>query len=390
MRFVLTFALMMVSFFGTVRAEEKKVIVSDSIVVTGYALGALKSDKLESLGISLDPTATYVVIGMADGTPHKGCGADVLCSKTHNQSLALLRASEMTQLLKKRGVSHSQIRPDGIVYTQKGEDFRGVLVYVFSEEKVASNKTTPSTVAQVPTPKVASTPVPTVVQVTPTVVNTVNPLADSLAMLKQQMRSLQDSLAVLSQKVSVPTNKEKNDTIKAAKPNDTAVLKVESNPQAPIVNIDVGVGVVGMKANNGVDSFAPSLGVFMGPRSVPIELAFEIGYRPSKSSKVCNRADVFGAISVRVPVSSHIAISGGVFTDRESCRSGGPKVDERWINRTNGLSLGLVSGVDVSSRFRLNLKPEITYAWMTSAQTSLTVRGAGLRLGAEIRTNGRK
>ncbi len=373
MRFVLAFIGMMLLAFGTASAEGGKLVVVDTIRVTGYRLGQpLVPYEFRGRIGSTEVSAKVQVVGLADATPFRICGTDKECSKRENIKIARMREDGAKSILKDMGFSIAEEFPnEPIVSDIRGDQYRGVMIYILREEKPA--------IAPV---------VPAVSNVSPG-----NAFADSIARMNETVRVLRDSLKKMPEMVAVKADSAVTRVVEKFVKGYSEELKKDRPSQGGILfdNVNFGVGVVGMKANNGADSFAPSLGVFIKPRSVRFELALEAGYRPAKSSNVCNRADVFGAISVRVPVSSHIAISGGVFTDRESCTDGGPKLAERSLSTTNGVSFGFVSGVDIGHSFRLNLKPEVAYGQTTTAQTLKKQSGAAFRLGAEIRTqSGRK
>lgn len=345
MKHLFALVVMMLSAFSTASAEGK-VFVTDSVHITGYALGAYKSDRdLKEFDLR-DRTDKYVAIGFADGTPFKRCGSDAFCSKEKNQALALLRASEAAEALVRRGVHPSRIFTRGLVVDRRSALFRGVSVYVLHEDVAVSVPPTVSVPAKAP------------------VVAQVAPETPS----KQAVQPASESEEkVVHHEVTSPVSHQS------------------------FANVDVGLGVAGTNMKHGVDSFTPTLSLFIKPRTLPFELVLEGGYRPQRSSDVCNRADVSGALGVHIPIREPIGITSGIFTDREMCRDGGHKLTERWIERTNGVYLGLTSGIDVGKGLVLDFSPGLVWGKTSHAQDDKhSSSGFGVRVGIDVRSNGNK
>ncbi len=328
--------------------------------VQHYSLGNYDPSRVDSLaalerGRLNDPTVEIIIVGYADATPYiKSCGNDSVCSDRHNMVLALQRSSEFARVLtEKYGVNPGRMMPQGQVAKVRGGEFRGVTVYL--------RRYTPPTAAPV-------------VQQISTVSS--DRRIDSLA---RDVNALRDSVARL-----------------AARPTSTTVV----NQVAPAVqqvtqiteeraSVHIGAGAAFVSGNS-TSTFTPTLGIFVKPIGFPLELTLEGGFLPSRIESVCNSADVFGAIGAEWRPFDLVGISGGLFTGREMCVDGGPRLNERWVNQTNGLFLGPTFNFDLSQGFEISLSPSATWGRTHNAQTHIQKNGLGFQLRLGIRTQDRR
>jgi len=310
--------------------------------------------------VSADSSTELVIVGRADATPWNSCKGDQDCSALKNQTLAELRASSFASILsKKYGIDPSRIYSRGEVASVRGGEFRGVTVYI---RRLGGHVSQTATV----TPNSSS----------------------EVASLRSDVAGLKDSVAVLSHRNTVPSPAPAQPTSPVETPTNIAPPETTVVHIEPPVRVDVGVGIAGVKINH-VDAFAPTIGIYIKPRASPVDFFLEGGYRPSRSSNKCNRADVIGTLGARVGLRNSIGLSGGLFTAREMCTNGGPKLNERWLDRTNGVFVG------PSITFRLadlqwSFDPALTWGSTYNAQKNSSTSGFGLQLRFHIQTGGNR
>jgi hypothetical protein len=316
----------------------------------------LDSGLVEMQNIShTNSVAEISIIGRADATPWKSCKGNKDCSALKNQTLAELRASTFARMLsKKYGIEESHIYSRGEVIGARGGEFRGVTVYIRRRaESVSQNATAiPNSTSEV-------------------------------ASLRSEVADLRDSVTVLSHRNTVPSSAPAQPTSPVEMPTNIAPKETTTVYIEPPVHIDVGVGVAGVKTNH-TDALAPMIGIYLKPRASPVEFFLEGGYRPSSSSNRCNRADVIGTLGAHYKPRSLLGLSGGLFTAREMCTNGGPKLNERWLDRTNGVFLGPTFNFHFMS-LPISINPALTRSSTYNAQTDRSKGGWGLIIRGNIR-----
>jgi hypothetical protein len=332
-----------------------------------YAVG---QENLESVSVfslvkktlGADSVTKVELVGYADATPWKSCGKNASCSDHKNQTLALLRASTISQKFSlEYGINPSRINARGEVSNSRGGEFRGVTVYI-SRDKGRSSA-------------------PVVAQVNPNSFDDVNALRREIAGLRDTVTMLMHRNSVEVSAPAQPTSPKEsptNVTIQTVAPTS---IKIERP-----VNVDVGAGIATVNTNH-IDAFAPIVSVFIRPRASPVEFFLNGGFRPSSSLNLCNRADVIGSLGAQVGTRRPIGASFGLYTAREMCSDGGPKLNERWLDRTNGVFVGpklnfRVMGVNGS------FNPALTWSNTYRAEERKDYNGWGLKFDFNIRTFG--
>lgn len=313
--------------------------------------------------LSVDSSAKVELVGYADATPWKSCNRDVSCSDLKNHTLALLRASTFSRkLILEYGVDPSKIFTRGEVSNLRGGEFRGVTVNIRRSLEHSF--------------------VPVIAQK-----DSIS-LGDDVLVLRREIAGLRDTVTMLLHRnsVQVPAPTQPTSPIESPTSVVTRNQATSTKIERPVVNVDVGAGIAVVTTNH-VDALAPTVSIFIRPRASPVEFFLNGGFRPSSSSNLCNRADVIGSIGAQIGAPRHFGASLGLFTAREMCTDGGARLNERWLDRTNGMFVGPqlyfhVKGVHGS------FNPALTWSETYRAQQKKQYSGFGLKFEFNIRTFG--
>lgn len=290
--------------------------------------------------IENDSTLILNPIGHADATPFQSCRGNAFCSAQKNQVLADQRASSFARLISKRyGIDPSRIIARGEVAESRGGQYRGVTLYVRHRET--------STVVQ----------------------ESSLSLSVELNSLRLELAALRDSMRNLSHRVT--TDAATAQTNSAQKP--TVIQQIVTSNENTM-NVDVGLGGSATR-NTSTDALVPTASIFIKPNAWPVEFFATGGIRPYSSTNICKRADVIGTIGANVHIGGPVFTSIGGYTDREMCRNGGPKTNERFLTRNNGVFAGLGLKLPKIGAIRpmVNLAP--TYSWTTRVQNPTYTNG---------------
>ena len=300
------------------------------------------------------------VIGFADATPWKQCKT-ATCSAQENMVLALRRANKFRQdLATACGISRDRIATSGEVSKERGGQHRGLTIYI---DSIA------------PAPAVREPVIDTALE------RRVSNLESRMTAAEKSIVALNDTIADLRDSLKTTTQ--------ATTTQNTVSEKTETSKQNQIAtvhsgDVDIGFGFAAL-TTRGLEVAVPTFKLIVKPLGSPVEVELEGGFRPSRSENICNRADLFGALKGNKRWDP-VGISVGVFTAREICVDGGPRLAERSVGRTYGVLAGPNLNFNLRRDYEASLSIALSWSTTYHAQTGEKFSGLGLQLGVGART----
>ncbi len=291
--------------------------------------------------LASDSTTEVDLVGYADATPWGSCGRNVRCSASKNLILANQRASSFARVVTRNyAINPSRIKTRGEVAESRGGQFRGVTLYIRHRE-------------------------------TGTSVVLESSSSTDVTMLREIVQKQADSLGALSRRIACIERPEPG-----CPPVKPSVVNYNTQVMPPenTINVDVGLGASSTYTRS-TDALVPTASIFIKPNAWPVEFFATGGIRPYSSSNICSRADVIGTIGAQVHIAGPVFTSLGGYTDREMCRNGGSKTNERFLTRNNGVFAGLGIKLPMIGAIRPMVNVAPTYSWTTRVQNPTYING---------------